>query len=447
MIRLLRRPREWWLRRTLRFRVTLVATGVAVLSLLALARLTEGLVGTLLVDAADSELRGVLATATSAVTAGRAPAPPRTGVELRVLDSAGDPLDGRPPPRLSAPDIRHLKAGEGVLYLGEDPPRRWVAEVVSAPDGTQRLIAAGADLIGYVVTLQRSTRWLVGAALLGGLAVGVATWFVVSWSLYPVERMRAAAGALPPGRRLPVPAAKDELRALAEALNNLLARRDDATERLRRFTGDAAHELRSPIASIRAQTEVAVAHPDPEFSQEVLKAVVEESQRMSTLVDHLLVLARSDAGELPPAEPVDLVVAAEAAVGRLPPGPPRVVLDAPTSTAWALASRGDATLVLDNLLRNAVRHARALVRVAVLPAGRQVRLVVDDDGPGVPAEHRTRVFDRFYRVQDDRGRATGGFGLGLALVAEVVRRRRGTVRVGDSPEGGARFEVRWRAAC
>jgi signal transduction histidine kinase len=432
-------------RRTLRFRVTLVATGVAVLSLLALARLTEGLVGTLLVDAADTELRGVLAAAAPEVTGGRPPDPPRADVELRVLNSAGEPMDGRPPAQLSARDVRQLKAGVGVLNLADDPPRRWVAEVVSAPDGTQRLVTAGADLVGYVATLHRSTRWLVGAALLGGVAVGVATWFVVTWSLTPVERMRAAAGALPHGRRLPVPAAKDELRALAEALNHLLARRDDATERLRRFTGDAAHELRSPVASIRAQAEVAVAHPDPEFSQEVLKAVVEESQRMSTLVDHLLVLARADAGELPPAEPVDLVAAAEAAVGRLSPGPPRVLLDTPTATSWVLASRGDTALVLDNLLRNAVRHARALVRVSVLPAGRQVRLVVDDDGPGVPAEHRARVFDRFYRLQDDRGRATGGSGLGLALVAEVVRRRRGTVRVGDSPEGGARFEVRWRA--
>jgi signal transduction histidine kinase len=441
----LRRPREWWLRRTLRFRVTLVATGVAMLSLLALARLTEGLVGTLLVDAVDSELRSVLATAAPEVTAGRPPVPPRADVQLRVLDSAGDPLDGQPPPQLSGQDVRLLKAGVNVLDTREQPPRRWVAQVVSAPDGTQRLIVAGADLIGYVDTVHRSTRWLLCAALLGGIAVGVATWFVVTWSLTPVERMRGAARALPPGRRLPVPAAKDELRALAEALNDLLARRDDATDRLRRFTGDAAHELRSPVASIRAQAEVAVAHPDPEFSQEVLKAVVEESQRMSTLVDHLLVLAKADAGELPPAEPVELVAAAEAAVARLPSGPPRVLLDTPTATSWVLASRGDAALVLDNLLRNAVRHARALVRVAVLPAGRQVRLVVDDDGPGVPAEHRGRVFDRFYRLQDDRGRATGGSGLGLALVAEVVRRRKGAVRVGDSPEGGARFEVRWRA--
>src|SRR5207237_990803 len=113
---------------------------------------------------------------------------------------------------------------------------------------------------------------------------------------------------------------------------------------------------------------VAVAHPDPEFAQEVLQAVAEESQRLSTLVDDLLLLARSDAGELPPAEPVDLVIAADQAITRLPSGSPRVFLDAPTSSSSVLASRADAALVLDNLLRNAVRHARALVRVSVLPA-------------------------------------------------------------------------------
>ncbi|MGH3811722.1 MAG: ATP-binding protein, partial [Pseudonocardiaceae bacterium] len=99
--------------------------------------------------------------------------------------------------------------------------------------------------------------------------------------------------------------------------------------------------------------------------------------------------------------------------------------------------------VLDNLLANAVRHARHTVRLAVLPGTGEVRVLVDDDGDGVPAEHRRQVFDRFHRVQDDRNRGTGGTGLGLALVAETVRRYGGVARVGEAPGGGARFEVHW----
>jgi signal transduction histidine kinase len=218
-------------------------------------------------------------------------------------------------------------------------------------------------------------------------------------------------------------------------------------QRLRRFTGDAAHELRSPVASIRAQAEVAVAHPDPEFAQEVLAAVTEESERMSTLVDDLLALARSDAGESQPVGRVDVSEAAIAAAERLSVnGGPRIRVDAPRAGAVVLCAPGEVALVLNNLLNNAIRYARVQVRVSVLPAGATVRLLVDDDGPGVPVEHRSRLFDRFYRVDDDRARGTGGAGLGLALVAETVRRRGGTVRVTDSPEGGARFEVRWQAA-
>jgi signal transduction histidine kinase len=271
----------------------------------------------------------------------------------------------------------------------------------------------------------------------------VATWLGVRAALRPVHGMRLAAAALPPGQRLPVPEARDELRAMAEAINGLLARRDEARQRLQRFTGDAAHELRSPVASIRAQAEVAVLHPDAGFAQEVLADVVAESERLSALIDDLLVLSRSDAGELPTAGPVDLALAAQAAVDRLPPDGPSVRLRVPTQSSSVWAASGELDLVLDNLLRNAVRHARAHVSVFVLPTVGGVRLLVDDDGPGVPAEHRNRVFDRFYRVHDDRGRATGGFGLGLALVAEVVRRRGGTVAVGESPDGGARFEALW----
>jgi signal transduction histidine kinase len=371
---------------------------------------------------------------------------PGTGVRLDVLDRAGDPLAGGARPALSRADLDDLQSGRPVLQPGDESPRRWLGVVVSTPDGSQRLVVAEATLVGYRQAQSLAIRWMLVAALLGGAAAGLGTWLAVRGSLRPVARMRLAAGALPPGRRLPVPAARDELRELAEAMNALLARRDEARSRLQRFTGDAAHELRSPVASIRTQAEVAVLHPDPELSQEVLTDVVAEAERLSGLIDDLLVLSRSDAGELPVAGPVDLALAASAAVGRLAangPDGPLVRLQAPTRSCSAWSTTGEVDLVLDNLLRNALRYASARITVFVLPVGGGARLVVDDDGPGVPSEHRARVFDRFYRVQDDRARRTGGSGLGLALVAEVVRRRSGTVAVAESPDGGARFEVRW----
>ncbi len=300
-----------WLRRTLRFRITSVATAVTLVVLLLLAVQTSRLIGPLLVSSADAQLQSILDAAVTHVRAGTPPADAPVGVRARVLDTAGDPVDGLDPPQqLDTADVRTLKAGTPVLRLQDDPPLRWLGTVASAPDGAQRLVVVGTTLTGYFAAQQRALNWLLGAALLGSAAVGVATWFAVRSSLRPVERLRGAATRLPPGRRLPLPSAHDELRSLAAALNGLLARRDDASDRLRRFTGDAAHELRSPVASIRVQAEVAVANPDPELAHEVLADVVHESERLSTLVEGLLTLARSDAGELPDAEPVDVVTAA-----------------------------------------------------------------------------------------------------------------------------------------
>jgi signal transduction histidine kinase len=434
-----------WLRRTVRFRITAVATVVTMIVLLGLAFVTSRLVGPLQISSADAQLQSILDSALVDVRAGRLPAQAPVGVQVRVLDTAGVPVDDRGPSAVDPAAVRELRAGTPVLRLSVDPPLRWLGTVVTAPDGSQRLVVAGTSLTGYFMARHHSLQWLVLAALLGTAAGGTATWFAVRSSLRPVERMRVAATGLPAGRRLPLPAGQDELRALAAALNGLLSRRDEATQRLRRFTGDAAHELRSPVASIRVQAEVAVANPDPELAQEVLAEVVHESVRLSTLVDGLLTLARSDAGELPAAQPVDVVAAARDAVARLDDGGPVVGLHLPASPCWVSAAPTEVDLVLDNLLRNAARHARAQVTVTVLARSSTVVLVVDDDGAGIAEEHRERVFDRFYRVQDDRARSSGGSGLGLALVAEVVRRRGGTVRVGESPDGGARFQVRWRS--
>lgn len=465
--------RRVWAVRPLPLRVAAVVMVVGLVLFLLLAKASTAVVARTLTHALDSELAATMTAAGPAVAAGR-PAPPRPSgdeIRVRVLDRAGTPVDGGGPVPLSISDIRRLLAGQAVWTGGsamseppmsEPPtleperlgdPTRWAGRVVSAPDGTPRLVVAGTESVGYAMLVGRTAVVLVVAAVLAALAMGAAGWVAARFALRPVTRLRQAATELPAGERLPLPVARDELRALAEALNDLLGRRDAATERLRRFTGDAAHELRSPVAAIRAQAEVAVTHPDPDLTEATLEDIAAEAQRLSALLDDLLALARSDAGERLPAQPVDLaemardaarrVAQGEVAAGRRA-GHGEVTVRVTAAVPVVLhATPSDVARVLDNLLANAVRHARSIARVMVLAGTDEVRLLVDDDGDGVPTEHRGLVFDRFHRVQDDRDRGTGGTGLGLALVAETVRRYGGTTRVGQAPSGGARFEVHW----
>jgi signal transduction histidine kinase len=428
----------WW-------RITLPTAAVTLVVLLGLAVLAGRGLEPLQLESVDAGLGGALGPAAAAVAEGRQPAPVG-GMTLRVLDTMGAPVDGAGPvPDLDRADIRALQAGAPVS-TGDPPHLRWRGSVVSTPDGSQRLVVAGTGLIGLSSAVRAGSQWLLWVASFGAVLAAVATWIVVRLALRPVGRMRRSVRALPPGRRLPIPEADDELRALAADFNALLARQEETSRRLRRFTGDAAHELRSPVASIRVQAEVAVANPDPELAQETLADILAEAERLSALLGGLLALARSDAGELPAAEPVELVTEARAAVRRLPAGCPPARVAGAVGSAWAHAAHSEVELVLNNLLRNACRYAHSQIVVSVLAGHSTVRVVVDDDGPGVPPEHRERVFDRFYRVGDDRARSSGGSGLGLAMVAEAVRRRGGRVTVGESPEGGARFQVSWRRA-
>jgi signal transduction histidine kinase len=238
--------------------------------------------------------------------------------------------------------------------------------------------------------------------------------------------------------RLPVPAAADEIRTLATTLNTMLDRLDSATAKQRRFVGDAAHELRSPIASLRLQLEVAQRLDADGAVRELADDALLDVDRLSKLIDDLLLLARTDErGPAQARQPVrldELVAAVITGYGesrvevRLGQVLPAVVL-------------GDAAglhRVLVNLIDNAVRYAGSLVTVSVSAlAGEtgRVCLSVADDGPGVPAGEREQVFDRFYRLEDARSRAEGGTGLGLSIVREIVTAHGGTVQLRDNDPG------------
>ena len=215
-----------------------------------------------------------------------------------------------------------------------------------------------------------------------------------------------------------------------------------AQERQRRFVSDAAHELRSPVASIRQHAEVAEAHPETTDVRELATTVTAESVRLQAIVEDLLLLAHLDEGALRlDHDEVDLddVVLGEAR--RLLNGGPLTI---ETRAVWAGRVRGDAHYLerlVGNLGDNAAHHARSCVVFALAEQDGPVTFAVDDDGPGIPEPERTRVFERFVRLDEARDRASGGSGLGLAIVREIARAHGGDVVLATSPLGGLRAEV------
>jgi signal transduction histidine kinase len=277
------------------------------------------------------------------------------------------------------------------------------------------------------------------------VVVALLTWLVVGRALRPVDTIRREVDAIGPAeldRRVAEPPTDDEVGRLARTMNRMLARLDGAARAQRRFVSDASHELRSPLASIRQHAEVARAHPDRLGDGELADVVLTEGARLQDLVEQLLLLTRLDEGALALARrPVDLDDLVLADARRLKDAG-AVAVD----TAGVTATRYDSdermlARLTRNLADNAARHASSRVALAVRRDGDRVELTVDDDGAGIPAGERERVFERFMRLDEGRARDAGGSGLGLAIVAEIARAHGGSVRVTDSPLGGARFTV------
>ncbi|WP_040793727.1 sensor histidine kinase [Nocardia paucivorans] len=332
--------------------------------------------------------------------------------------------------------------GDVRLTVGDSGPDnfRVAALAASAPDGQPVTIYAGASLDTADSALADVRRaMLIGLPLLLAV-VAVVTWLVTRRALRPVEAIRSELAEIMHGdlsRRVPEPASRDEIARLAATTNDTLAALEESSERQRRFIADAAHELRSPIASLRTQLEVAQAHP--ELLE--LDGLLGDTVRLEHLAADLLLLARLDAGEQPRSDQVDLVelIADELAhrVGdRIP-----VTTALPDEQVMVTGSRAQLARVLGNLIDNAQRHAATTVRVALEHTAGTVVVEVVDDGPGVPEGDRERIFQRFVRLDDARSRDEGGAGLGLAIVRDVVERHDGTIRVDADASGGARFIV------
>ncbi|GIH61158.1 sensor histidine kinase [Microbispora siamensis] len=270
------------------------------------------------------------------------------------------------------------------------------------------------------------------------LVVAAMTWFSVGRALAPVSAIRAELADITARdlhRRVPVPGSGDEIAALARTVNATLDRLENAVRQHKRFVADAAHELRSPIATVRTRLELASGH---EPAREALADV----GRLQALAADLLLLAALDAGEPPRADEVDLgQVAAEEALRPRPETGVTVRVTADPDVV-VHGSRHHLARLVTNLVDNAVRHASSAVEVRVLAEKTGALLEVRDDGPGIPPEDQEAVFDRFTRLDGARTRDAGGSGLGLAIVREIASRHGGTVAIGDSPGGGACFTVR-----
>lgn len=448
---------RWWRYRSLRARITLLATTIFTVALILAGVILLVTVGKSLLNTLDSSAERTGTDVAALVNSGKLPQQVLAGSGgpsmVQVVDGDNQVIAASPGvdtavSMVSRDELARLRQGRHLTVSGDrasvDDPIRVVGVPANARAG-DRTVLVGTDL-GRVFD---SSRLLERALLFGGplivIAMAALTWWVVGLTLRPVAALRRGAAELSASglerSRLPVPDAQDEVHSLALTLNHMLDRLDSSTTKQRRFVGDAAHELRSPIASLRLQLEVAQRLDQSPAMRELTDDALLDVDRLAHLIDDLLALARSDErGGVRSRLPIGLVslvqtVSANYRDARVPV----TVVAGPEVTV--LGDGDGLHRVLVNLIDNAQRYARSSVEVAVSvrpPAGSgfaDAVLTVSDDGPGVPANKRERVFDRFYRLDTARARAEGGTGLGLSIVREIVTAHGGTVMLRDNEPG------------
>lgn len=435
--------------RSLRVRLTLVATAAVLLALVvAGAALVAGIRGSLvgrMRDAANHEVERVAAALERGEQPGEQPLEAlASGVAVAVVTPSGEIVGsaGRTMvfARRTVVDVlRQADATPFEMVIKRGPYDMVVARrTVPLPGGIHQVVA-----MSPLAEASHSIDELVGALVIAApvltVFVGAVCWFAVDRALRPVDQVRRRAEVISHTNlteRLPVPRTGDEIERLTRTLNEMLHGLAGALQRQREFVSDTAHELRTPLATIRTELEVALAHDDADGWRATAAQLLVDHRRVEHLAHDLLTLARLDETADLHREDfrLDEVVAAESTMladDAVDLQPVTIVGDV------AAVSRA-----VRNLVDNAVRHAAKRVEIRLATGGDHAVLHVDDDGPGVPQAQRDRVFARFSRLDEARSRDAGGSGIGLAIVRRVVDVHGGTVAIADAPIGGARLEMR-----
>jgi signal transduction histidine kinase len=376
---------------------------------------------------------------TFAVTSGEGP--PAAGTDATGeprLDSADGGLPVLPPG--GAGGTAAIIGADGVVASSLET----IARTVDTPSGRLTVTAASpVDQVARSVDALREALWFGLPAAMA--VVAAIAWVLVGRALRPVDAIRAEVDEITGStmhRRVHEPPTSDEIARLARTMNAMLGRLDATTTRQRQFVSDASHELRSPVAAIRTSLEVARRKADHADWPTVVDTALAEESRLEALLDDLLLLAAQDENGAMAVRPKPVSLTAVATTeARRPRRVPVTVIQWPDdSQAIEIAAGGDQLAhALSNLVDNAARYAASLVQITLSSHDGTARIVVDDDGPGIPAADRGRVFERFTRLDDSRARPQGGSGLGLAVVRAILSRHHGQIRIEDSPLGGARF--------
>ena len=427
-------------RGSVRLRITAVATVGIGLTLGAVALWLAATTADRQLDDVDAQLRSD-ARVTQRFIRSQGPVPdfgPTGRIVQVVLDdgtvvganeeAAGvGPLVDTPLPRegesqaltLDHPDLGSLRVWVAPLEGDAEP---WI------------VVARSVDQLHRSTESLRATLLVVVPLLT--FALGGLIWLVVGRALRPVEVIRSTVSEITErdlSQRVATSGTHDEVDRLAATMNEMLGRLERASERERRLVADASHELRNPLAAARALIQSRPADPVEADVHDAM--ALDALARLQALVDQLLELARHDLPQPPPSRPVDLdeLVLQHADVLRRTSS---LAVDTSTvSGGQVLGSEEALGRMVENLASNAGRHARHRVAFTVREQDEHVSLVVSDDGPGIAAEDREAVFERFTRLDDARARDGSGAGLGLAIVARIVERHGGTVHVDAADDG------------